>query len=368
MKVLITGGGGMIGQAIAKEHIANGDDVFIYDKWANDFHSYKNLLGVSVTLTQVQHMIKNNEIDLLSHQAGLVGVGQSQYEVDKYIHYNVGFTGYLIQLLIDSKYKGAITFAGSMSVYGEGEYHCAECCDTFIGDRKGKINVKCPSCGNEQIYFYSSTEMSPTSPVSIYGVTKLSQEMFLKTYADIYNIPFLSLRYFSVYDPEGSPLNPYTGVLSVIANKILNSDTIEINEDGEQTRDLISKVDVAKIHCELSSELARDHSFHGCSILNVGTGTKVSLKDVVETMCEHLGWKGEVFYNGKVRKGDIKNSQADLSQLYEYLKPTTFNGIKPIAVGIEEYCNFIDTNRDEFTVKQDTCKEADEELKKRGLL
>lgn len=332
MKILITGGGGLIGQAIAKKHIAEGDEVYIYDTQVNKYNDYSNLVGrvLPTAFYSIADAIYDMKPDIVSHHAALVGVGQSQYDIERYVSNNVGFTGELLQaVLLFNKKPIKIIHAGSMGPYGSYPENLAAHEDDFL------------------------------HPVSIYAVTKLAQEELIRVFCESYRIPGISLRYFSVYGLQQSPLNPYTGVLSVIANMLLNNDKVELYEDGTQTRDLINVEDTANAHF-LASRLSTSNNFMA---LNVGTGNSVSMEYVAEQMRNIIAPEKKIVFNGKHRIGDVQHMRAEITRTKAVL------GWKPahnIHDDIIEYCEHILANADKFKIN--TVEAEQNNIKTKGLL
>lgn len=336
MKVFITGGGGLIGQAVAKRHIAEGDEVFIYDTKVNPFNDYRNLVGQDVTQSYEGDLEKTLiylKPDIISHHAALVGVGQSQHDIARYVDNNIGFTGLLLQIIADNSLKPQkLLLAGSMGPYGD---------------------LYAP--------WAIAHEYTILDPQSIYAVTKLAQETLVKVFANTYEIPSISLRYFSVYGTEQNPLNPFTGVLSIIANQCLNSETIEIYDDGRQTRDLIHIDDVAEAHFLASRyEIPTDYF----KKFNIGTGKSTTLALAAMLIRDKLSPNKKVVFTGKKRKGDIKHMKADARLASALLN---FKAKKDIYTGINEYCDYVEAHRKEFTVGN-TVKEDTEFMEMLGLV
>lgn len=332
-KVLITGGAGLIGQAIAKKHTSLGDDVFLYDTKLNRFNDYSNLIGQDITSSyygELDKILKTIKPDVISHQAALVGVGQSMYDIRRYVDNNISFTGYLLQCLIDCKHlPNKFLFAGSMGPYGDAK----------------------PDESVEETY--------PQSPHSIYAVTKQAQENLLRVFSETYGMDLISLRYFSVYGTEQNPLNPYTGVLSIIANQCLNSDKISIYDDGSQTRDLIHIDDVADAHYKASNTKT-----NGISILNIGTGRSYSLMYIAEKIRDILSPGKEIVADGKHRKGDIMHMKADIRNAMSSLDWKPKHNLDDDII---EYCSYVQKNRGKFTTGN-TIKEENSNIDKRGLV
>lgn len=334
MKVLITGGGGLIGQAIAKKHLTEGDEVYIYDLQLNKFNDYSSMVGEDLTdyicSGGFRKILNEYNFDAISNQAALVGVGQSQYKIEDYTRYNILGTAELLQALIDiNKPPTRIIHAGSMGPYGEG--------------------------GFKPVY-----ETSPKNPRSIYAVTKQAQEDMIRIFSEAYSIPSISLRYFSVYSTDQSPLNPYTGVLSIIANQCLNSEIVEMYDDGNQVRDLIHVNDVAEAHFIAS----RAGALGKFVAINIATGVSTKLSYIAYKMNSILSPEKRVFFNGKHRNGDVQRIFANVELAKFLLK---FQTKITIDQGIEEYCEFIQKNRTRYTGNSSVLTE-NKNVESRGLV
>lgn len=361
--ILITGGAGLIGKELAKYYSENDYKVYIYDNYSNIYNDYSTIYGENLYSEEesLADIFSFYEFDVISHHAARVGVGQSQYEISDYFHNNVQLTADLLQAMVDTKnFSPRLILASSMGPYGEGEYFCPYCKIfrvwehqriSFIG------STECPNCHRNMVYT-NNTENTKRIPQSMYALTKMTQEEMFRIFAETYDVYATALRYFSVYSSTSNPLNPYTGVLSLIANKILTSDIIELYEDGLQTRDLVHVKDVAKIHFYVS-EFWPTQMF---DTFNVGTGKSVSMLYVAEKMRDILAPGKKITINGKVRKGDIKNSSANI---YKTCLTYSWHPTIDIDTGIEMYCNWIKANKFDGI---DTAKIETDNLDNRGLL
>lgn len=374
MRILITGGGGLIGQAIAKLHLTHGDSVFLYDDQSNRYNDYEQLYGVNLAKPgsdspSIFDVIQNNPaFDIISHQAARVGVGESQYEISKYVDANLGFTGELLDSLVKTrKFPSSLLLASSMGPYGEGHYCCTKTRISFPADPRSTMFIKCPFCSPSsnscQPVPLLIQETDRRNPASIYAVTKLAQEEMFRVFSETHRITTTALRYFSVYGTTCNPNNPYTGVLSVIAGMILNAPVVELFEDGEQTRDLIHCADVASANY-LASKIY-DGNFRA---LNICTGKRTSLRSVAEYMMAKLSVglsKKEIVYTNKFRKGDIRHSCGMNDKAVELLK---WKHAYSIRRGMDEYCAFILENKDKFLLGKDTSSQEKERLIERNLI
>jgi dTDP-L-rhamnose 4-epimerase len=354
-RVLITGGAGLIGQAIAKRHALGGDKVYLYDKRLNKFNNYNNLIGEELDATQpIDKYIKKYKFQIISIQASHVGVGESQYSIQKYVSNNLCALSSVLESLSKNSYSlTKILLAGSMGPYGEGPYLCSE----HGVKHPVRINIANPTCDSCGMVMYPQaiTENSKINPISVYAFTKAAQEQLLEVFSNTHKIKSTSLRYFSVYSVESNPLNPYTGVLSIIANKLLNGPVLTLYEDGQQTRDLICDEDVAEAHF-LESHFNNSQYFDA---VNVGTGISVSLAEIAIKMRDALAPHKAIIYSKELRSGDIKHSKASIAMIKSRL-----NWAPQVAImsGITDYIAFIEKNRKKFTIGIDTTEEESRRL------
>lgn len=333
MRILITGGGGLIGQAIAKRHMEVGDSVYIYDTRVNIFNDYSNMVGNDITkkYKTLGKLLEAVQPDIISHQASLVGVGQSQYMIEEYVKNNVTFTSQLLQAMIDTGVLPKLFIhAGSMGPYG----------DTVMSPIH---------------------EVAMLRPVSVYGVTKAAQEELIRVFSAAYGVPAISLRYFSVYSTDQTPLNPYTGVLSVTGNKFINDVEIRLYDDGEQIRDLIHVKDVAEAHFK-ASRLENHMDFVA---VNIGTGVGHTINYVASKMKETLMSAKNIVHTNTIRSGDIRNAVADISRAKVLLdwEPTI-----TLEESIKEYCDFLAKNWDKYKMPISTNTVETDNLVNRGLI
>lgn len=332
-KILITGGEGMIGQAIAKGLDPKEWEVWVYDNRSNRFIDYtkKGMVGYSEPMFFGQYAFE--EFDVISHQAASVSVGESMYRPRKYAENNVLFTAELIQRLIDSNWKGLFMHAGSMGPYEDTQMR--------------------------------HEEDSSIHPSSFYGVTKHAQEELLRVYAEAYDVPVISLRYFSVYSTDIDMINnPYTGILNIIANQAIKNDVVELYDDGTQTRDMIHVDDVAEIHNNFVNRFFGTKKFEKFNAFNVATGTSFYLKWIAERMLQELGIDKPIVFNGKIRAGDIHDSRADITKLRKTgLCPAEFIALED---SIKEYCAKIKAAGLDFV--EDTVKRENQNIMEKGLV
>ena len=365
MKVLVVGGGGMIGQSIVKEHIKNGDDVYVHDLRLNKYIDYSSMVGINLSdeiLSEgMSNVMDTMKFDIISDQAAYVSVGESQVRIGKYMENNIAHTADLLESILESGHTPEmIMLAGSMGPYGEGARSCLTCGEIFhLINPRTTITIPCPYCdavsGPVPI-----KETSLLMPKSVYGISKMTQENLVELFGRTHGVPVVSLRYFSVYSLDSNPNNPLTGVLSIIANKYLNSDTIVMNEDGSQTRDLIRNTECARAHFLATR---KDKITSRVLKLNIATGVSHSIREIADEFMRNVPDPKMVVYNNEVRVGDIKDS---LAYVNEAGRTMGFYAPNTVMEDIKTYCEYILANRERFTGK-DTCAEADKILEKHQL-
>lgn len=322
--VLITGGAGFVGSHLADGLLRQGHTVRVLDDLTPQVHPggvRPDYLSQDVELihgdVRDPNLLKDvlPGTDVIYHFAATVGVGQSMYEISRYMSVNTQGTAELLQAVLDTKAPvEKIVVASSMSIYGEGRY---------IGD-DGKAYAP-PVRTTEQLkrgeWEVSVGDSGPLKPVptdenkpseinSMYALSKRDQEELCMIYGRTYGLPVTALRFFNIYGTRQALSNPYTGVAAVFASRMLNGKQPLIFEDGEQQRDFVSIHDIVRANI-----LAMDAPKSNGEVINVGSGNPVSIRRVAELLAGPLGSKGlEPIVTGKYRAGDIRHCYADISK------------------------------------------------------
>lgn len=376
MKVLVTGGAGFVGSFLCEELHNSGHDIRIFDNFEPQVHSgaqgnLRNLLpngiplnGVELVFGDVRSPIQLGaalkDVDAVIHLAAQVGVGQSMYEVQRYVDHNTVGTAVLLELLASRKHNvRKLVVASSMSIYGEGGAHCASCGSVTPALRGatqmsvGDWEVRCPICGRTTTPV-PTAESKPVLPTSIYAITKRDQEEMCLVVGRAYGIPCVALRFFNIYGPRQSLGNPYTGVAAIFSSRILNDRPPVVFEDGNQTRDFVHVKDVVQaISLALVKDEANGHVF------NVGTGRPTSIKDVALLLSRKLRRNIAPQIEYKFREGDVRHCYADISKIKEHL------GYAPsveLETGIDDLIDWAESQK-----ADDRFEAAAAELAKRGL-
>ena len=283
-KVVITGGAGFIGSHIAAE-VAKEYEVVIIDN-LDDYYSpdlkRRNLeillanpnvrfVEGDITDTALLRRVIDSDVEFVYHEAAQAGVRISVENPFKPNNVNVLGTLNVLKASLDAGVKRVIN-ASSSSVYGKVKY-------------------------------LPFDEAHPTMPVSPYGVSKLAAEHYCRVFYEVYGLPTVSLRYFTVYGPRMRP----DLAISIFTRKMLANEPITVYGDGEQTRDFTYIDDIVRVNRKLLETSAADgHA------MNVGGGHRITVNDLIAHLREITGSTSEVVYSDK-QKGDAEHTLADTS-------------------------------------------------------
>ncbi len=368
-KILITGGAGFIGTHLRKSLRESGHSICILDNLLPQVHGSDpsiNFMDCEFVKGDVRDLqtVTNalQGVDVVYHLAAETGVGQSQYEIDRYVATNTHGTAVVLQAAVKAKVKQWI-LTSSRAVYGEGLHICSVCDKQYVPVPRGQDNldagkweVYCNACGLV-MEAKLMNENHPTMPTSIYGLTKLQQEQIAYQVGQLYDLPITILRLFNVYGPGQSLSNPYVGVLGTFFRQIINGKGIEIYEDGQMRRDFVYISDVVKA---LSLVLNNEKVFN--QTINVGTSETITLQKAGEEVFDVLNAKQDISFSGKYRLGDIHHAVADI-QLIE--KKLEFHPQVSFSTGLREYLKWASQNEQDFSNIDSV---AEKQLAERNLL
>lgn len=302
--VLITGGAGFIGSHTADTLLAQGFAVRVLDNFSNGKHANLNAGALATNqLTLVEGDVRDmasvdaavTGIDAVLHLAAQVSVPRSVADpVESSTHNNAGFLNVLDAV---RRHKIArMVYASSAAVYGMPEA-------------------------------LPLTEASAAKPQSPYGLEKFINDQYAALYRELYGVSSVGMRYFNVYGPRQDPQSPYAGVISKFAEGLETGRGLRVFGDGSQTRDFIYVGDVAR-----ANALALQADVTG--VLNVGTGTSVTLLELIDAMKKAFD-KPAVVSHETAATGDIAHSAtspARLTQTLGWQPQTSFvQGLRALA-------------------------------------
>lgn len=256
MKILVTGGAGFIASHVADAYIAAGHTVGILDNFSTGKEKYVNdaaqlYRGDITNVEFVNRVMQEFQPEVLNHHAAHIQVGYSvenpQFDATNNI---LGLLNLMqASLQMPQPLQKVIMASTGGAMYG-----------------------------NQPTPFSEEMNALPLSP---YGISKRSGELYLNFYHEQYGIPYISLRYANVYGPRQNP-HGESGVIAIFSEMIAEGKQPVINGDGTHTRDYVNVADVAKANL-----LALQSNFVG--EINIGTGIETSTNDVFRKVVAEFG-------------------------------------------------------------------------------
>lgn len=374
--VLVTGGAGFIGSHLAKKLIHLGFNVTVLDNLSSQIHgdnpeknssTFKSALNAGVRFIKGTITDKTTLLEALAgqdaviHLAAETGTGQSMYEIQKYVDINIGGTASLLDILTNTRHTiKKILVASSRAIYGEGKYNCIYHGNVYPSARidaamkRREYECVCPLCGGP-LQLEPTDEESKIHPTSVYGITKRTQEGMVLMVGKSLGIPAVALRYQNVYGPGQSLSNPYTGILSIFSTQIKNNSSINIFEDGKESRDFVYIDDVVRATISgLTNEQANFEVF------NVGSGDPISVLTVAKLLKKNYSSDIQINVSGNYRLGDIRHNYADLSKIKRKLGYTP---IFSFEHGLRAFCQWVENQE----IHEDRYLVSINEMKLKGL-
>jgi dTDP-L-rhamnose 4-epimerase len=321
-RVLITGGAGFIGCAVAQRLVAEGRDVLAVDSLHPQVHKGYGRparLPESVPLfpfdvtsaTAWDGLLKIERPSVVIHLAAETGTGQSLRAATTHGSVNVVGTTQLLDVMSRNHHVPEhILLSSSRAVYGEGawmtqgeKYYPSP--RTHRDLSQGIWDPLSPD-GDVGTPVPSSADWTRTEPTNIYAATKLAQEHILKAWGAAMECPVSILRLQNVYGAGQSLDNPYTGVLSTFTTQALSGSSLSVYEDGNILRDFVYVEDVAKAICS-----AIDRPPNVNRTLDIGSGSPTTIFDVATRIAGACGAPAPTV-TGAFRDGDVRAASTNI--------------------------------------------------------
>jgi UDP-glucose 4-epimerase len=319
MRAVVTGGAGFIGGHLAQQLLHDGIDVVALDRTdpddeglrprsvaecratataADDRGRYEYVRGDIRDETTCREILKRASV--VYHLASLTGVRRSTEHPLLYDEVNVNGTLTLLEAARNAD-LAALLVASSSSVYGKPQY-------------------------------LPYDERHPTMPVSPYGVSKLAEERYALAYHEVYGLPTVALRYFTVYGPRMRP----NMAISNFVSHCMNGLSPVVYGDGTQTRDFTHVADVVDAtRAAADTEAARGET------MNVGSTDNIDVLTLAKTVRDAIDPALEIEFD-TARDSDAEHTHADVSKARELLgyEPT-----RTIREGVREFIDWYRENR-----------------------
>jgi dTDP-L-rhamnose 4-epimerase len=370
--VLVTGGAGYIGSHLVDALVGRGYHVTVLDNLEPQVHrsgswpSYANPKATYVR-GDVRDRGTFEPLVLASqavvHFGAAVSVGQSMYQIDRYVDVNTRGTALLLDILVNGKHHvEKVIVASSIGVYGEGAYACDTHGLVAPGIRpEAQLAAcdweqRCPVC-RARVRSVPTPEDKALYRDNIYSMTKYHQEEMVLLIGRTYGIPAVAPRFFNVYGPRQSLSNPYAGVAAIWLSRLLNGKQPVVFEDGGQLRDFVSIHDVVDCLMLMLEKPGADYL-----PVNIGSGQTITILDIARLLARLLGSSIEPLVTNTGRKFDIRHNTADIDRARETLG---FAPRVPLEDGFAELIEWAKTTPD---VAVDFFDKALSELQEKGLL
>ncbi|MGA5793782.1 NAD-dependent epimerase/dehydratase family protein [Streptomyces cellulosae] len=306
MRVLVTGGAGFIGSHVVTALRTRGHDPVVFDVRTDPASDVRAPDAVRAALKGV---------DAVCHQAAMVGLGTGFADAPEYVSRNDLGTAVLLTAMAEAGVR-RLVLAGSMVVYGEGRYECAEHGVVRPGPRTeedlaaGRFEPPCPVCG-AALAPGLVAEDAPADPRNVYATTKLAQEHLAAAWARATGGSAVSLRYHNVYGPGMPRDTPYAGVASFFRSALARGEAPRVFEDGNQRRDFVHVRDVASANV---TALESDPRAGALTAYNTGSGTPHTVGEMAEALSKAHGGPAPII-TGEYRLGDVRHITADSTRL-----------------------------------------------------
>jgi UDP-glucose 4-epimerase len=279
MRTLVLGGSGFLGSHIVDKFLAEGHDVVVYDLYPERFR--RSPAGISFVTGDFGNVGALDELissgfDAVIHCVSTTTPKSSNESPEFDIQSNVIGTLYLLDICVKHKVGKLVFLSSGGTVYGD------------IGNLE------------------SVDESHAVRPMCSYGVSKLAIEHYLDVYRHLRGLNYVALRLSNPYGERQSPLRAL-GALTVFLHRTLKRQGVEIWGDGGVTRDFIYVGDVAE-----AVYVATINSISG--VFNVGTGTGLSLHDILRHITSVVGTEPQVTWMAS-RSFDVPRIVLDARKL-----------------------------------------------------
>jgi nucleoside-diphosphate-sugar epimerase len=282
MRALVTGGAGFIGSHIAHRLVSTGHEVVVLDNFLTGSRANVAPIADRIRVVEgdVRHAATVEECaagcEVVFHEAAIVSVPYSVEHPQESHDVNIQGTINVLQAARKAKTR-RVVFASSAAIYGE-------------EPTLPKVETMRPE------------------PISPYGVEKITGEHYLATWSKLFDVETVALRYFNVFGPRQDPRSPYSGVISIFADRIIGGRPIAFYGDGMQCRDFVYVDNVVDANL-----LAATRPGISGRAYNVACGQRTTLVDLASLIERAADRRVERSFAAP-RAGDIKESVADISR------------------------------------------------------
>lgn len=311
-RVLVTGGAGFIGSHVADAYLAAGDDVWVLDNLSSGRRSNvpaaAEFIELDVRDQEVRNLFREVRFDLVNHHAAQTDVRVSVADPSKDASINLHGLLNLAEAALEVGTRRFVFVSSGGVVYGEPE------------------TIPTP-------------ETAPKFPLSPYGVSKYSGELYLNYYRHVRGLDYVALRYSNVFGPRQDP-HGEAGVIAIFCERLLMGEPLTIFGDGEQTRDYVFVHDVVSANMMVSGADFGDAPAIDDRAFNVGTSVGTSVNQLACALEAIAGTQPERRHEAE-RPGELRHS----TLIADRLRTLGWTPGSTLEQGLRETYTFIGNQR-----------------------
>jgi UDP-glucose 4-epimerase len=285
-RALVTGGAGFIGSHVADLYQEQGYDVTVLDNLSSgrreNVPAGRTFHELDITSADAAALVREGKFDVISHLAAQIDVRKSTIDPTYDARINILGTVNLIQAVKDAGRPARFIFSSTGGA--------------IYGDFVTPPNV----------------ETMPKDPESPYGIAKLSAELYLASFARLYKIDTVALRYANVYGPRQDP-HGEAGVVAIFCNRVIDGKPLTVFGDGKQTRDYVFVKDVARANLAAAERDLPPMAQLDSRAFNVGTGVETSVVELAEIIMRAAGAEAALNF-AAARPGELQRSAVSIEK------------------------------------------------------
>ncbi|QJU54421.1 SDR family NAD(P)-dependent oxidoreductase [Herbiconiux sp. KACC 21604] len=325
-RVIVTGGAGFIGCALAERLAGKAEKWVVVDSLHPQVHQVQERPAALVEAAELivgdvtdpavwETVLAEIEPTVVIHLAAETGTAQSLNEATRHAHVNVvGTTVMLDALSARGIVPERFLLSSSRAVYGEGAWEKSSGEVYYPGQRSHAQFEAAQWDFPDAKPLASRAAVTVPAPTSVYGSTKLAQEHVLSAWVNARDTTLTTLRLQNVYGPGQSLSNPYTGIVSLFSQLAQRGESIPIYEDGLITRDFVYIDDVADAFVAALALPAEEASIVG----DVGSGVGTTIMQLAEAIAAYHQAPAP-HITGKYRDGDVRHAECTIDDTLRML-------------------------------------------------